>query len=103
MQVVHCKNYLVKMTTSAWLLQFQGSLNRGGSMIKGIPKHNYHPSTPSQFHLASDTCLLANMSVHMHPSVGYYPVQNRIIASRWMHMNWYTLASRQVSLKLDGL
>ena len=24
----HCKKYLVKMTTSAWLLQFQGSLNR---------------------------------------------------------------------------
>ena len=23
----HCKKYLVKMTTSAWLLQFQGSLN----------------------------------------------------------------------------
>ena len=26
--VMHCKKYLVKMTTSAWLLQFQGSLNR---------------------------------------------------------------------------
>ena len=24
----HCKKYLVKMTTSAWLLQFQGPLNR---------------------------------------------------------------------------
>ena len=23
----HCKKYLVKMTISAWLLQFQGSLN----------------------------------------------------------------------------
>ena len=36
----------------------------------------------------------------MHPSVGYYPVQNWIIASRWMH-NWCTLASRRVSLKLE--
>ena len=26
--VPHCKKYLVKMTASAWLLQFQGSLNR---------------------------------------------------------------------------
>ena len=25
---IHCKNHLVKMTTSAWLPQFQGSLNR---------------------------------------------------------------------------
>jgi len=23
-----------------------------GSVIKGIPKHNYHSSTPSQFHQA---------------------------------------------------
>ena len=32
--------------------------------------------------------------------------QNWTIASRWMHMNWYMLASRQVSrlaLKLDRL
>ena len=28
---------------------------------KGIPRHNYHLSTPSQFHRAStDTCQLAN-------------------------------------------
>ena len=40
-------------TRSSWPQQFQGSLNRGGSMIRGIPKHKYHPSTPSQFHLAS--------------------------------------------------
>ena len=26
--LIHCKKYLVKMTTSAWLLQFQGLLNR---------------------------------------------------------------------------
>ena len=25
--IYHCKRYLVKMNTSAWLLQFQGSLN----------------------------------------------------------------------------
>ena len=25
---VHCKNYFAKMTTGAWLLQSQGSLNR---------------------------------------------------------------------------
>ena len=39
----------------------------------------------------------------MHPFAGYYLVQNQIISSRWMHMNWWMLASRQVSLKLDGL
>ena len=36
--------------------------------------------------------------LYMHPSAGNYPVKNWIIASRWMHINWYKLASRQVSL-----
>jgi len=27
-----------------------GFIEQVGSMIKGIPKHQYHPSTPSQFH-----------------------------------------------------
>ena len=39
-QITHCKKYSVKMATSAWLLQFQGS--QVGSMIKGIPQHNYN-------------------------------------------------------------
>ena len=29
--------------------------------------------------------------------IGNYQVQNWIIYSRWMHMNWYMLASKQVS------
>ena len=36
--------------------------------------------------------------LYRHPSAGNYPVKNWIIASRWMHINWYKLASRQVSL-----
>ena len=38
--------YLVEMTTSALLLQFQGSLSRW--VVWGIRKHNYHPSTPNR-------------------------------------------------------
>ena len=61
---------------------------------------------PLVFHLASKSLhrhsSSQHISVHMHPSAGYYPVQNQITASRWMQ------ASRQVSLlisslKLDGL
>ena len=37
------------------------------------------------------------ISVYMHPSAGYYLVQNQIITSRWMHIK--CLSS---SLKLDG-
>ena len=44
MYVYQCKNYLVEMTTSAWLLQFHaGFIEQVNSMIKGIPKHNYRP------------------------------------------------------------
>ena len=34
--------------------------------------------------------------ISLNSQVGYYLVQNRIIVGRWMRMNWYTLASRQV-------
>ena len=47
--------------------------------------------TPSSFKELVQT-------VHMHPHAGYYLVLNGIIPSRLMHMNWYILASRQVSL-----
>ena len=61
------------------------------SMIKGISKHNYHPSTPHnsiKLQISSaDTCQQANL----YQFIGNYPVQNWIIASRWVHMNWYLL------------
>ena len=69
------------MTTSAWLLQFQGLLNRWVVPLKKFHKHNCHPSTSSQFHLASQTLS------------SYAP-----LSDAWMHMNWYILASGQVSL-----
>jgi len=79
------------MTTSTWLLQF-------GSMIKGIPKHNYHPSTPSQFHLASrastDTCQQANPPVSVHRQLSSSGLDN---CQQMVHMNWYMLASKKVS------
>ena len=36
--------------------------------------------------------------ISLNLQVGYYLVQNQIIVGRWMHINWYTLASRQVSM-----
>ena len=66
-----------------------------GSMIKGIPKHNY-PTHNTIFFLASKS--KHAQTVHMHPPAGCYLVLNRILVSRWMHMNWYILANRQVSL-----
>ena len=72
-----------------------GFIEQVGSMITGSPKHNNKPaSQPVSVHMH----LSAYISVRMHPSAGYYPVWNQIIAGRWMRMNWYTLASRQVSL-----
>ena len=58
-----------------------GSTEQVGNMFEGIPKHNCHPSTPSQFHLASKSyhrhlSATQHISVHMHPSAGYYLVQN---------------------------
>ena len=74
---LHCKNtwlnYYKCMATG-----ISGFIEQVGSMIRGIPKHEL-ASTP--------------VSVHSQ-----YPVQNQIIASRWLYMNWYLLASRQVSL-----
>ena len=56
-------------------------------MIKGIPKHNYQPPHNSiKLQRAStDTC--QPIPVHR----------------QWMHMNWYLLGSRQVSLLAASL
>ena len=76
---VHCKNYLVRMTTCAWLL-VSGFIEQVGNMIKRIPKHNYHPPTPSQ-----------SIKLQRHMSASQYiPVLN------WIYNN--QLASRQVSV-----
>ena len=64
-----------------WLKEFQNTCN-------------YHPSTPDHSISFKELARI----VHMHPSAGYYLVLNRIIASKWMHMNKYILASRQVSV-----
>ena len=96
---VHCKKYLVKMTISEWLLQFQGSLNRWviwlqefqNTIIIHQPPHN---SIKLQ-RVTTDTC----QQVYLWKFIGNYPVQNWIIASRWMHTNWYLLVSRKVSLQ----
>ena len=55
-------------------------------------------STPSQE--LSQTLASQHMSLYMHPSAGYCPVQNRVDNSQQMdaYMNWYVLASRQVSV-----
>ena len=88
---LHAKtSYIVKITT--WLLRFRGSLNRWVVWLKKskIQLLSINLLTiPSSFkELAqSDTCLLANILIHMHSSAGYYLVQNQITASRWMHMN----------------
>ena len=94
---------LVKMTTSAWLLQFQGSLNRlvikefQSTIIIYQPSHN---SIKLQ-KVSTDTCQ------QVYQFIGNYPVQNWTITSRLMSMNWYMLASKTSvsasSLKLDGL
>ena len=56
-------------------------------MIKEIPKHSYHPSTPSYSiklqRASTDTCQQVNLYKFIAIS---YPVQNWIIASSWMHM-----------------
>ena len=56
----HCKKYLVKMTTSAWLLQFQGSLNR---FVVGLKKfrntiiiHQLPHNTNKLQRASTDTC-----------------------------------------------
>ena len=51
-RTIHCKKFLVKMTMIA-VTAVSGFIEQVGSMVMGIPKHKYHPSTPSQFHLAS--------------------------------------------------
>ena len=48
------KNYLVKMTMSAGYFTFRIHL-AGDSLIKEIPKHSYHPSTPKE--LAEHVCI----------------------------------------------
>ena len=58
-------------------------------MIKEIPKYNYQQSNPSNF---------KELAGQPNQFIGNYPVQNQIFARRWMNMNWYLLASTQVSL-----
>ena len=92
--IIRCEKI---MTASAWLLQFQCSLNRWVvCMVKGISKMILL-TIPISFQTAQS--LVSSTSVHMRPSAVYCPVQNQIIASRGMHMtlNWYKLASRQLS------
>ena len=57
------------------------------------PKNIYHPSTPSQFHLASKRLhghLSANqhMPGHTYLSADYFQVLNWIVANRWTANRW---------------
>ena len=56
--------------------------------IKQVSKEPKTQSIPSQSikvqRDSRDTWLLAKT---YYPSAGYYPVQNQIIVSRWMHIN----------------
>ena len=81
-------------------LQYLGEMNlyihtyitAVSGFIEQNQKHNYHQLTPSQpphnpskfKQLACrDTCLLADI----YPFICiHYPVQNQVIASRWMHI-----------------
>ena len=67
-----------------WLKEFQNTI------IIHQPPHN---SIKLQ-RVTTDTC----QQVYLRKFIGNYPVQNWIIASRWMHTNWYLLVSRKVSL-----
>ena len=73
------------MTTSAWLLQFQGSLNR---YLNSIKLQRSRAST--------DTCQQANL----YKFIGNYPVRTGSLNCQQMdaYINWYLLAGRQVSL-----
>ena len=83
------------MTTSAWLQQFQGSLNRWLREFKNTNIIHHPPHNSIKLQRASiDTCQQANP----YKFIGNFSVKNWIIASRWMHTNWYLLASREVSL-----
>ena len=57
---LHCKTYLVEMTTSAWLLEFQGSLNRWVVWLKKFQNTNIiHKPIHNSFKLqraSTDTC-----------------------------------------------
>ena len=57
------------------------------------PNHSYHLPTPSQFHLSSKELAQTFVSKPTCISSWVIPVQNYIIASRWMHIN----CSKQVS------
>ena len=52
------QNYLVKMTTSAGYFTFRIHL-AADSLIKEIPKYNYHPSTPKELaeHMSATQCI----------------------------------------------
>jgi len=68
-----------------------GFIEQVGNMITGIPKHNYHHQPPHNSiklqRVTTDTC----QQVYLWKFIGNYPVQNWIIASRWMHTKWYLM------------
>ena len=54
-----------------------GFIEQVGNMIRGIPKHNYHPPTLHNSiklqRASADTCRQANL----YQFTGNYPVQNK--------------------------
>ena len=67
-----------------------GFIEQVGSMIREFQNTIIIPqllTIPSSFKVwaSTNTCQLANL----YQLIGTYPVQNWIIASRWMQMNWY--------------
>ena len=74
-----------------------GFIEQVGSMAKGIPKHNNHPSTPSQFDLASKRHLSASQSVSVHRQLSSSEPDNNQQMDGYKHV---FMASRQVSLQV---
>ena len=80
---ISLQKYLAKMTTSAWLLQFQGSLNSLVVWLRNSKTQlsSINPLTiPTSFKglISTDTCQQANL----YQFIGNHPVQDWIIASR---------------------
>ena len=80
---ISLQKYLAKMTTSAWLLQFQGSLNSLVVWLRNSKTQlsSINPLTiPISFKglISTDTCQQANL----YQFIGNHPVQDWIIASR---------------------
>ena len=87
------------MTTSARLLQFRaGFIEQVNSIIKEFQNTIIGPLiTPSSFKELAPT-------VDLHLPASYFLVLNPIIATRWMHMNWYNWRPRyQSGLTKDSL